>query len=117
MKRTKNGQIIFDNIKDLNEEINRKYKPKIDAAIREYHETLKVAKREATKDALILLLPIGCTALYEAYGFGEKRQDRFIEYFSTHMECIDKGITEIEQYREWCKEQGYKYFDVVEVEK
>ena len=73
MKRTKNGQIIFDNIKDLNEEINRKYKPKIDAAIREYHETLKVAKREATKDALILLLPIGCTALYEAYGFGEKK--------------------------------------------
>lgn len=109
MKRCKNGEIHFKNMAELNAETNRRIKLILEKEIKKY-------KQAATKEALILLLPLVCTALYEAYGFGEKRQEKFINYFQMHMECINDGITELEQYRAWCVEQGYKYFDVIEVE-
>jgi len=113
--KAKNGTMIFENVKEFNEAVNRKYKPLIEEEIKKYQANLEIAKREATKDALIMLLPIVSTALYEAYNFGEKRQEKFIEYFLTHMACINQGITDLEQYREFCKDQGYKYFNVVEI--
>lgn len=116
MKRCKNGQIIFDSTLDLTQEINRRVQPLIDKEIEKYHANLEQAKIEATKEALILLLPIACTSLYEAYGFGEVRQQKFIDYFVKHMECVNMGVTDLEQYREFCVEQGLKYFEMEEVE-
>lgn len=109
MITAKNGNIIFKNRAELN--IVTK-----DLVRKEVTKVIEQAKRKSTEEALLSLLPIACTSLYEAYGFAEKRQERFIDYFITHMECINDGITDIEEYRKWCQEQGYKYFNVVEVE-
>lgn len=109
MITAKNGNLIFKNRAELNAETNKRIKKILETEIVKY-------KQSATKEALILLLPLACTSLYEAYGLAEKRQERFIDYFITHMECINDGITDIEEYRKWCQEQGYKYFNVVEVE-
>ena len=116
MIRTKDKKIIYDSIKEVSEDFNRRAKPMIDEAIADYHKKLEQAKQESTKEALILLLPIVCTSLYEAYNFGEVRQQKFIDYFVRHMECINLGVTDIEQYREFCVEQGLKFFDIEGVE-
>ena len=108
MITAKNGNIIFKNRAELN--IMTK-----DLVRKEVTKVIEQAKRKSTEEALLLLLPIACTSLYEAYGFAEKRQEKFIEYFITHMQCIEDGVTDIGQYKDWCKQQGYKYFDVVEV--
>lgn len=119
MKKAKDGRLIFDDIKDLNTEINRRIKPKVDKAIEEYHSMLESevgkVKVQATLDASTLMLPIISTCLYEAYGFGVKRIEKFVEYFNKHLECINDGITTPDQYQEWCKEQGYKCL-IVEAE-
>lgn len=112
----KNNPYHFRNKKEFNEAVNKKFKPLINAEIEKYHNNLEQAKIKSTKEALILLLPIACTAIHEAYGFAEKRQEKFIEYFTTHMQCINDGITDIQQYKDWCIENKIKYFEVVEIE-
>lgn len=111
MIKAKDGRLIFDDVKDLNKEIQRRIKPQVDEAIKKYNESLaeeiKKVKEQATIDAGTLMLPIIATALYEAYGFGEKRLEKFVEYFNKHLECINDGVTTADQYEDWCREQGY----------
>lgn len=109
MKRCKNGEIHFKNQAELSAETKRR----VDLLIKK--ETDKIQDK-LMKTVMLLMLPISCTALYEAYGFAEVRQQKFIDYFIKHMSCINEGIVNLEQYKEFCKDQGYKYFDVVEVE-
>ena len=58
------------------QEINKRFKPLIDEEIVKYNATMakeiEKAKIEATKEAMMLILPMSCNALYEAYGIGEK---------------------------------------------
>lgn len=110
-------QIVFRNKKEFNQAVNRKFKPLINEEIKKYHANLEQAKIKATEDALMFILPLCCTVLNEVYGFGSKRQEKFIEYFIKHMECLEEGVTDIEQYKEYCKENRVKFFDVVEVER
>ncbi len=120
MIKAKNGNLIFENAADLNKEIQRKIQPKIDKAIEEYHEkyntAVEQAKTDATKEALLMIYPIACNAIYEAYGIGAKRMDKFLEYFSRHLECLNSGVTDVDDYKKWCEDEKIKYFDVVEVE-
>lgn len=105
MIRTKNGEIHFKNQAELNKETNRRIKKILETEIVKY-------KQAATKEAMLLILPIAFTALHEAYGFGEKRLQRFADCFMLHMECINAGVTDLEQYKEFCEEQGYKVLEV-----
>lgn len=118
--RAKNGNLIFNDISDLNKEIQRRIQPKIDKAIEEYHEkynaAVEQAKTDATKEALALILPMTCNALYEVYGFGEKRLEQFIDKFMVHMSCLEQGVTDLSDYKEWCKDQGYSFIEVVNIE-
>lgn len=110
-----NGNIIFPDMKNVTDFFNIKAKPMIEEAIENYHSKVEEVKQDATKEALILLLPIVCTSLYESYGFGEKRLQKFIEYFLIHMECINNGVTDLQQYKDFCKDQNWRFFDMVEV--
>ncbi len=107
-------------IDELNAEIQRKIQPKIDKAIEEYHEkynaAVEQAKTDATRNALLMIYPIACNSIYEAYGIGTKRMDKFLEYFSRHLECLNSGVTDVDDYKKWCEDEKIKYFDVVEVE-
>ena len=116
MKRCKNGEIHFKNSFELNQFFNKKLKPIIDGEIEEYHKNLEKAKINSTKEALTLILPIACTSLYEAFGFAEKRQEKFIDCFTKHIECLNEGVTDLDDYQKWCKDNKIKYFEVVEVE-
>lgn len=119
MKKAKDGRLIFDNTKDLTTEINRRIRPQLNAEIDKLHKTydeqIAKVKEQATVDASTMMLPIIATSLYEAYGFGYKRIEKFVEYFNKHLECINDGITTADQYVDWCKEQGYKCL-IVEAE-
>lgn len=106
MIRAKNGNIIFKNQAELNAETNRRIKKILDKEIIKH-------KQEATQEALVLLLPMVCNALHESHGFGEKRLNKFIDRFMIHVECLQDGITGIDDYQEWCKEQGYTFIEVV----
>ncbi len=120
MIKAKNGNLIFENAADLNKEIQRKIQPKIDKAIEEYHEkynaAVEQAKTDATRNALLMIYPIACNAIYEAYGIGAKRMDKFLEYFSRHLECLNMGVTDLEDYKKWCEDSGIRFHEVVEVE-
>jgi hypothetical protein len=109
MQVAKNGNIIFKNRAELNLITKQKVYETI-------QDALKKAKQDATREAIELLIPIACTAIYEAYGFGEKRQEAFLEYMGRHLECIQDGVTTIDQYEDWCKDNKIKYFKVAEVE-
>lgn len=109
MKRCKNGEIHFKNQAELSAETKRR----VDLLIKK--ETDKIQDK-LMKTVMLLMLPISCTALYEGYGFGEKRLEKFIEYFHTHMECINQGVTDLDQYKKFCEDQRWKYFEVMEVE-
>lgn len=100
MIRAKNGNIIFKNQAELNTETNRRIDLILEKKAIEY-------KAEATERAMTLLLPIIGTVLYETFGFGQKRLDRFAEGFDKHLECIEEEVLTLEQYQNWCKEQGY----------
>ena len=102
MIKAKNGNIIFRNTAELNNEIMRK----MSKAVETYHKT-------DTKNALNLFKPLALNALYEVPGVGEKRINQFLDRFNVHMECLQDGVVTPEEYRDWCLEQGYK---VVEVE-
>ena len=109
MITAKNGNIIFENRAELNlktKELVRK----------EVAKLIDEAKRKSTEEALTLILPMACNALYECYGFGEKRLEKFIDQFMLHMECLQDGVTGLDDYAKWCKDQGYKFIDVVEVQ-
>lgn len=108
MIRAKNGNIIFENQAELAVETKRRVKFLIDKEIEQ-------VKEQATKDACTLMLPVIATCLYEAFGFGLKRFEKFAEYFDKHLSCISDGITTADQYEAWCKEQGYKCL-IVEAE-
>lgn len=108
MKRCKNGEIHFKSQAELSIETKKRVETLID-------KELEKVKLQATKDAGNIMLPVIATALYEAYGFGIKRIEKFVEYFNKHIECINDGVTTAEQYEEWCKEQGYKCL-IVEAE-
>lgn len=109
MKRCKNGEIHFKNQAELNIEIKRRVKSILEDEIKKY-------KQAATREALILMLPIACTALNESHGFNKKRLEPFIEYFTTHLKCIEESVTDIDDYEKWCKDNKVKFFNVVEVE-
>ena len=110
-----NGNIIFPNMKSVTDFFNVKAKPMIDQAIEDYHAKVEEVKQDATKEALILLLPIVYTSLYESHNFGDKRLQKFTEHFIIHMECINSGVTNLEQYKDFCKDQNWRFFDMVEV--
>ncbi|MBP1924614.1 hypothetical protein J2Z76_000467 [Sedimentibacter acidaminivorans] len=101
----------FNNKKEFNEAVNKKFKPLINAEVEKLHaayaKEMEEAKIQATMDASTMMLPLIATSLYEAYGFGQKRIEKFIEYFNKHLECIGDGITSADQYEDWCKEKGY----------
>lgn len=107
MKKTKDGKIIFDNTLELNRTIKQKIKPMI-------ADITAQAKQEATKEALQLMFPIACNALYEAYGFGQKRQEQFLKYFNIHLQCLDEGVTTLDDYEKWCKDSKIKTFKTLE---
>lgn len=115
--KAKNGNIIFPDMKSVSEFFNIKAKPMIDQAIEDYHKKLEQAKEDATKEALILMLPIACTSLNESYNFSEVRLQKFIDCFENHMSCINEGVTNLEQYKEFCKDEGWKFFDMEVIEK
>lgn len=118
-KVKKPKQLIFKSENEFRKAVNAHYMPmlqrEIDTLQLAYKDQLTKAKIDATQEALIFLLPISCTALYEAYGFAEKRQESFINYFTEHIQCLEDGITSVDQYRDWCLDKGIKYFKVVEV--
>lgn len=103
--RKHKGQIIFDGPLDLKREIKRQIKPMLD-------DMASKAKQEAVGEALELMLPIACNCIYEAYGFNKKRLKPFLEYFATHIECLDSGVTTLDDYRKWCKDNGIKYIEM-----
>ena len=113
----RNNPYHFRNKKEFNAAVNKKIKPLINAEIEKYHKNLEQAKIDATNEALVLLLPIVCTSLYEAFGFAEVRQDKFLDYFSIHMQCIEDGVTSLDQYQQWCQDNNVRYFKCIEVEK
>ena len=53
------------------------------------------------------MTPIILTVLYEGFNFGKQRQEKFMKLFETHAECINDGVTSIDQYDDWCREKGY----------
>jgi hypothetical protein len=107
----KNNPYNFNNKKEFNEAVNKKFKPLINAEVVKlqaaYAKEIEGVKAQATLDASTMLLPMIATSLYEAYGFGQKRIERFVEYFNKHLECISDGVTTADQYEDWCKEKGY----------
>lgn len=108
MKECKNGEIHFKNKAELSIET----KKRVEYLIKQEMEKIRI---QATKDAGTLMLPLIASALYEAYGFGEKRLEKFVEYFNKHLECLNDGIITVDQYEQWCKDQGYKCL-IVEAE-
>ncbi len=118
--KKKQEQIIFNSKQEFNQAVNAKFKPLIDEEVKKlmqkYEAAVSEAKTNATREALMLILPIACNALYEAYGYREKRLEKFVKYFQVHMECLNEGITTLEDYKQWCQDQGYKFIDILEVE-
>lgn len=118
--KKKSQQIVFKDKHAFLQEINKRFKPLIDEEIVKYNATMakeiEKAKIEATKEAMMLILPMSCNALYEAYGIGEKRMEKFLEYFKIHLECLNKGVTDLNDYAKWCEDNKIKFFDVMEVE-
>jgi len=72
MIKAKDGRLIFDNVKDLNAEINRRIKPQIDNEIenlhKRYDEQIENAKIQATKDASTMMLPVIATKFGSGQG-------------------------------------------------
>ena len=99
MIKHKNGSITFKNKHELKIEINKHLKP-----------ILAKAKEEITENIEAMLIPIISTCLNEAFGMGEVRQDKFMKLFDTHMECLNDGVTSLDQYEEWCIDKGYKFY-------
>lgn len=118
--KKKQEQIIFNSKQEFNQAVNAKFKPLIDEEVKKlmqkYEAAVSEAKTNATREALILILPIACNALYEAYGYREKRLEKFVRYFQIHMECLNDGVTDLDDYKQWCQDQGYKFIDVLEVQ-
>lgn len=106
MRRVK-GQIIFDGPLDLKLEVKRQIKPML-------KEIADKAKQEAVTEALELMFPIACNAIYEAYGIGPKRQEQFLKYFKIHLQCLDEGVTTIDDYEKWCADSKIKTFKKLE---
>lgn len=110
MIKAKDGRLIFDNVKDLNIEINRRIKPLIDKEI-EKHSNAKV------QEIMTMLLPVLSTSLYEAYKFSEEKQELCILRVIKNMtECTEENIFEWDEYKEFCEKKGKKFF-MMEVEK
>lgn len=104
MKRTKDGKIIFDNSLELNRTIKEKIKPML-------NDVISKAKQDAVREALELMVPLVCNALYESHGFGPKRQEQFLKCVHVHLQCLDEGVTTIDDYEKWCKDSGIKTFN------
>lgn len=118
--KKKSEQITFKDKHEFLQEINKRFKPLIDAEVEKYNATMvkeiEKAKIDATKEALLLILPMSCNALYEAHGIGQKRMEKFLEYFKIHLGCLNEGITDLNDYAKWCEDNKIKFFDVMEVE-
>lgn len=118
--KKKQEQIIFNSKQEFNQAVNAKFKPLIDEEVRKlmdkYQKAVEQAKTDATREALTLILPIACNALYEAYGYREKRLEKFVRYFQIHMECLNDGVTDLDDYKQWCQDQGYNFIDILEVQ-
>ncbi len=104
MQVAKNGVVSFKNMKEFYEFCDKRT-----------NIVIEQARHKAAKDLFALLAPVSCTAIYEAYGFAEKRQEAFLDKLTEHLECIQDGVTTIDQYQDWCKEKNIKYFKVAEV--
>jgi len=123
--QAKNGNIIFKNYKEFNNFCRKKIKPeveenlekKIQAEINKYHQSLEKAKELQTQQLISLLIPIVSTSLFNAYKFGEERQEPCLQQVVKNLkECTDEDIFSWDEYKEFCEKKGKKYFDVVEVE-
>jgi len=101
--KKKQEQIIFKNKHEFNQAVNAKFKPLIDEEVKKlmdkYQKAVEQAKTDATREALALILPIACNALYEAYGYREKRLEKFVKQFQIHMECLNMGVTDLDDYK------------------
>lgn len=115
----------FNNKKEFNEAVNKKFKPLLNAEIEKYHkiydeEIEKIrqnAEGNATKRAITLLLPVMSTSLYETLHIGEDKQEKVIQRLAEiMMECTNENIYEWPEYKEFCEKKGLKYFEM-EVEK
>ena len=119
--KKKSQQIVFKDNTHSYRKLTSDLNHYVDEEIVKYNATMakeiEKAKIEATKEAMMLILPMSCNTLYEAYGIGEKRMEKFLEYFKIHLECLNKGITDLNDYAKWCEDNKIKFFDVMEVEK
>lgn len=111
--KKKQQQIIFDSMQDFNKAVNiqfnRLMKEEIHKYQGRYEKAIEQAKIDAAKHVASLLVPLVINAMYEAYGIGPKRAEKFIEYFNRHIECVNEGVLNYNDYENWCKEMGYKF--------
>lgn len=61
------------------------------------------AYNEALNDAEEYILILACRALFNLYGFGYKRQERFLDELMRLLEVAD-----IEVERQWLKDMGFE---------
>lgn len=95
------GELRFKDKKAFNQAVNRHVKPIIEK------EKVKIVK-----DIWASIEPVISTCLYEAYGFGEVRQQKFFKYLKEHMLCLEEGYTVLEMYLRWCKDHNYSIYEV-----
>jgi short-subunit dehydrogenase involved in D-alanine esterification of teichoic acids len=108
----------FKDRKEFNEAVNRKFKPLLDAEIEKYNATLKEEIKKIKMQELIeTILPVISTTLYETYKFADKKQEPFMQKLVDNIqECINQGIFDTEEYKEFCKQKNKRYFDMEVVE-
>jgi hypothetical protein len=80
-----------------------------------YQKELEKVRGEMNREIIRKLFGVIMVSLRDEFKwfrnekYGQKRIDRFIDRFNDNMEAEEQGYTKLNDYNQWCEENGIMY--------
>lgn len=93
----KEKPIIFPSKKDLNKRINQHVEPK-----------LKILREKTIKDTASSLYYMNIMLLIDEFKFTTEQIEQYCKAYMSKIECLDGNWVSMQDFEDWCKENGIK---------